>query len=113
MQLNNAVALLLQAISAMKVTTDVNDVCKLALVVTTLKDVIPNLLLDDDDRVAFKKFLSSVQREIKSASDLHAVCIAAPVQAIPRCLNNGGFVSCGSPPAKQSKCDLCGQRGRA
>ena len=111
MQLNNAVALLLQPISALKVATDVNDVCKLALVVTVLKDVIPNLLLDDDDRAAFNKFLCSVQPEIKIASDLHAVCIAAPGQAIPRCLDNGAFVSCGGPPNRQSKCDLCGKRG--
>jgi len=111
MKLQNAVALLWQVISAMKVATDANDVCKLALVVTNLKDVIPNLLLDEDDRTSFNKFLCSVQSEIKIASDIHAICIAAPNNAIPRCLNNGTFVSCGGPPDAQNKCFLCGRRG--
>lgn len=111
MKLQNAVALIWQVISAMKMAADANDVCKLALVVTTLKDVMPNLLLDDDDRTSFSKFLYSVQSEIKMASDIHAICIAAPNHAIPRCLNTGTFVSCGGPPDTQNKCVLCGRRG--
>ena len=115
MNLQHAINLIDKAVFAFKEVDDDAKKLKMAEAIVILLEVVPALLVDKIDTDSFAKFIEYINADIDKVrvfASYSTLQEALPPKANPICLKNDGYVDCGGPPSRQSRCDLCGKSGR-